>query len=373
MNKVLAKPDSIGSYSENDVVFLLKDLSGIKLEDTTENREKNVQAGQHYSETLPMEYQPPEHYVDLFWHTLNEYKRKMALCTGAVSEQIYLLKGKDTVLVSLARAGTPVGILLKRYLQEKYNVSLPHYSISIIRDRGIDENALRYILAKHPRCKIQFVDGWTGKGAISKELTKACQLFKGKYGIDLDDSLAVIADPGFCTTLYGTREDFLIPSACLNSTVSGLVSRTVLNRMYIGNEDFHGAKYYKELESQDVSNDYINLISKEFCFIFEEASKLAKEIMAEENEANFQGMEEVLKIQQEFEIENSHLVKPGVGETTRVLLRRVPWKILMRDPSSPYVKHILMLAKERGVEVIHYPNMHYSCCGLIKKVKGKEE
>jgi hypothetical protein len=84
-------------------------------------------------------------------------------------------------------------------------------------------------------------------------------------------------------------------------------------------------------------------------------------------------MEEVLKIQQEFEIENSHLVKPGVGETTRVLLRRVPWKILMRDPSSPYVKHILMLAKERGVEVIHYPNMHYSCCGLIKKVKGKEE
>ncbi len=28
---------------------------------------------------------------------------------------------------------------------------------------------------------------------------------------------------------FGTRDDFLIPSACLNSTVSGLVSRTVLN------------------------------------------------------------------------------------------------------------------------------------------------
>ncbi len=42
---------------------------------------------------------------------------------------------------------------------------------------------------------------------------------------------------------FGTREDFLIPSACLNSTVSGLVSRTVLNDDLIGPADFHGAKF----------------------------------------------------------------------------------------------------------------------------------
>ena len=52
---------------------------------------------------------------------------------------------------------------------------LPHYSVSIIRDRGIDENALHYIYRTHPEGKIQFVDGWTGKGAISIELTKACR------------------------------------------------------------------------------------------------------------------------------------------------------------------------------------------------------
>ena len=75
----------------------------------------------------------------------------------------------------------------------------------------------------------------------------------------LDDTLAVIADPGYCTTLYGTREDFLIPSACLNSTVSGLVSRTVLNDLYIGKDDFHGAKFYQELIEMDVSNEYIDI------------------------------------------------------------------------------------------------------------------
>ena len=39
----------------------------------------------------------------------------------------------------------------------------------------------------------------------------------------------VLEDPGSCVRVYGTREDYLIPSACLNSTVSGLISRTVLN------------------------------------------------------------------------------------------------------------------------------------------------
>lgn len=370
MSIITNQPAKMGSYSEEDVLFLLKDLSDIELEDSTVNRELRVQSGQHYSESLPIEYQPPKEYVDLFWNTTSEYKTKVALCVGIVAEQIYRLKGKQAILVSLARAGTPVGILIKRYIHLRYGVSLPHYSISIIRDRGIDENALHYILAKHPEGNIQFVDGWTGKGAISIELTKACQEFEEKYQIKLDDKLAVIADPGYCTTLFGTREDFLIPSACLNSTVSGLVSRTVLNNQYIGKYDFHGAKYYRELLSSDVSNEYIKMIAAEFPAIMEEAEKADLQNVKEEIKTEFLGMQDVKTVLAEFEIDSTNYIKPGVGETTRVLLRRVPWKILMRDPSSPFVKHILMLAKEKDVEVVAYPKMNYLCMGLIKSVKG---
>jgi hypothetical protein len=357
------------SYKKEDVCFLLKDLSAIKLEDSPENREKSVQSGRHYSETLPIEYHPPNEYIDLFWKTLDDYKQKVALSIGVVAEQIYHQSGKKTVLVSLARAGTPVGILLKRYIERQFQITVPHYSISIIRDKGIDENALCYILTEHPGYQIQFVDGWTGKGAISIELTKACQKFREKYGVELDDTLAVIADPGHCTTLFGTREDFLIPSACLNSTVSGLVSRTVLNDQYIGKNDFHGAKFYQELSDLDVSNEYIDRITLEFSSIYQRAAELALMKRKEKVEKDFLGMSDVKRIQQEFQIKSSHLIKPGVGETTRVLLRRVPWKILLRDPSSPFVKHILMLAKERDVEIVPYPNLHYLCCGLIKSVK----
>ncbi len=357
-----------GSYSKEDVVFLLKDLSNIQLEGSTEDREKRIQSGQHYSETLPIEYNPPANYLQLFSETLKEYKEKVAECTAIVSEQIYHKTGSRTVLVSLARAGTPIGILIKRYIQRKYGSILPHYSISIIRDKGIDEAALLFILQKHKDCSIQFIDGWTGKGAISIELTKACKQFNEKYGIKLDDTLAVLADPGYCTNLYGTREDFLIPSACLNSTVSGLVSRTVLNKEYIGKEDFHGAKFYKELLPHDVSNLYLEEITAEFPLLNQIAITAAVKKNWEDQEISFKGMEEVKNIQEVFEIDSSHYVKPGVGETTRVLLRRVPWKILMKDPKSPYVRHIVMLAEERGVEIIPYEHMSYTCCGLIKKV-----
>jgi hypothetical protein len=366
-------PARMGTYNENDVIFLLKDLRGLKLEDSVENREKQLQSGGHYSESLPIEYQPPNEYVDLFWKMLEEYKRKVALCLGIVAQQIYELKGEKTVLVSLARAGTPVGILIKRYIELRFNITLPHYSISIIRDRGMDENAIKYILNKHPGYQLQFVDGWTGKGAISIELTKACKQFFSKYRVKLDDTLAVIADPGYCTNLYGTREDFLIPSACLNSTVSGLVSRTVLNKRYIGEADFHGAKFYREFTNMDVSNEYIETIYQEFPEVFSKVEEELSKRCIEKKEPSFFGMSTVMQIQKEFNLSSTHMIKPGVGETTRVLLRRVPWKILVRDPASPYVKHIHLLAREKGVEVVPYENLNYLCCGLIKSMKEIEQ
>ena len=41
------------------------------------------------------------------------------------------------------------------------------------------------------------------------------------------------------TDLCGTHEDILIPSSCLNATVTGLISRTFLRADIIGKNDFH--------------------------------------------------------------------------------------------------------------------------------------
>ena len=85
-----------------------------------------------------------------------------------IDREILKRHDKNVVLVSLARAGTPIGILAKRYIKQRYNLDLPHYTISIIRDRGIDINAIKYIINKHKdSSKIQFIDGWTGKDSCA--------------------------------------------------------------------------------------------------------------------------------------------------------------------------------------------------------------
>ena len=362
-------PDQLGSYSQEDVTFLLRDLSHVTLEKSTEEREKSIQTGKmHYSEMLPIEYQPNEDYKALYEKILEQNAEKVAYCVAVVAEKMIAYRGvEQLILVSLARAGTPIGILLKRYFQTYYGVNVPHYSISIIRDRGIDETALHYILQQHPHGKLQFVDGWTGKGAITQELEKSMTYWNQRNNPKLDAYIAVLADPGHCAHFYGTQEDFLIPSACLNSTVSGLVSRTVLNEALMEKGDFHGAKYYRELEKFDVSNDYIESIVAYYTEVLMEQGKEALKQEPILVTPTWQGIDNIKDIQHQFNIRNIHHIKPGVGETTRVLLRRVPWKVLVNPKAQQDLSHIYLLAEQRGVELETYTNMPYACCGLIKE------
>ena len=119
--------------------------------------------------------------------------------------------------------------------------------MSIIRGKGFDENAIRLILQRHPGQEIVFVDGWTGKGMITHQLEESCAQFHAHSGTPLRPTLAVLADPAHSCSLYATREDFINPSCCLNSTICGLISRTVHNKTLIGPDDFHGVRVYWEL------------------------------------------------------------------------------------------------------------------------------
>ena len=356
-----------GTYSKNDVVFLLKDISDAVIEKSNEERAKAIEHGVHYSEMLPIEYEVTDEYMKLYREKLQLYKEKLAYYVGVMSEKILKQRGKDVVLVSLARAGTPIGILCKRYIKERYNLDLPHYSISIIRDRGIDENAIKYILSHHRDSEIQFIDGWTGKGTIYNVLVKACNDFYNKYNVKLNNSLAVLADPAGYSNCFGTREDFLIPSACLNSTVSGLISRTVLRKDLISKDDFHGAKYYKELKNKDESNKYINTISNEFKNIYKQVDNYMENFT--EDKLTKLGDYDVKKVKDYFNIKDINYIKPGIGETTRVLLRRVPEKILVNNLKDEELNHIFELAKEKHVQVVEFPLKTYRCFGIIKTMK----
>lgn len=54
------------SYLPEDVVLLLKDITGLVQPQPTEEREKLIQSGRHYSEMLPVEYVPTEKYMEVY-------------------------------------------------------------------------------------------------------------------------------------------------------------------------------------------------------------------------------------------------------------------------------------------------------------------
>lgn len=343
------------SYKKEDVCLLLKDITGLLEPLPSEERERQIQAGRHYSEMLPLEYVPGPGYMEAYKEALKNFAPSTAAAVGRLSDRIMEKKGKETVLISLARAGTPIGILLKHYIRKKYGISLPHYSISIIRGRGIDGCAMEYLLKRYQPEHLLFVDGWIGKGAILNELKKDMTEYPG-----VSPDIAVLADPANMTKLCGTHEDILIPSSCLNATVSGLISRTVCRKDLIGEGDFHGAAYYGELRDSDLSYAFIEAIEREFTM----------ENPPDEQAVSGTGIEEAKEIAENFGVSDINFIKPGIGETTRVLLRRVPFKILIDEKhmQDPALMHILRLAEEKKVPIEPYPLKHYKTCGIIRKL-----
>lgn len=369
--EALHGPD-FGSYAAEEVSWLLKDLSGADLEADVAERERRIQAGvAHYAESLPVEYQPDAEYRELFDRVLADSAERLALAVATVSELVVAERGEDIVLVSLARAGTPVGVLMRRWLASGVGrpaLTVPHYAVSIVRDRGIDAVALDYLAHHHDPSSIVFVDGWTGKGAITRELTEALDAYHAAGGARFNDELVVLADPGNSVRTYGTRDDFLIASACLNSTVSGLVSRTVLNDTLIGPGDFHGAKFYRELAESDVSNQLLDSVSVAFPAVADQVPDAVAAIRDSDRTPDWSGWASVERVRAEYGVASVNFVKPGVGETTRVLLRRVPWRVLVREADAPEHAHIRLLAAARDVPVEVVPDLAYSCMGLIKEL-----
>ncbi|MDE5936734.1 MAG: hypothetical protein K2G83_04955, partial [Ruminococcus sp.] len=128
----------------------------------------------------------------------------------------------------------------------------------------------------------------------------------------------------------------------------------------IGKNDFHGAAFYSELLNKDVTYEFINRIEQEF--------DTEKNYSLNYNtEPEYSGLTESEDIRKVFDIKSINFVKPGIGETTRVLLRRIPWKILVHSLNDENnLGHIYQLAKEKNVSVEEYPLIHYKSCGLIK-------
>jgi hypothetical protein len=362
-----------GSYDPEDVVFLLKT---IKLLPTPQaERERRIQAGlAHYSEMIGEEGPPSAAYLRVFHESVERDGPVMAERLAALASLIAARRRGPVTLVSLARAGTPVGILLGRILRRYFHRDARHYSISVIRDRGIDAGALNYLLRERnlPAESIVFVDGWTAKGRIAGELSASVERYNRETGAGLPSDLHVLTDLCGEAGVAPGREDFLIPSCILGGIVSGLISRTVLNAGHTGPGDFHGCVYYGRLAPHDLSRFFADRITEEVERLDRRSpvSAFKAEALSEEERRDMrrEGRAFVERIVRAHNLPGADHVKPGLGEATRVLLRRSPGAVLLRSPDEPETRHLRILAEEKNVPILHDPALPYRAAALIKVV-----
>jgi len=355
-----------GSYAAHEVEFLLK---VINIDSTSLNdKEKQIQSGKaHYSEMITRETIPTPEYLALYRTAFDENKTQFARDLYILAGLLHQQYPDEITLVSLARAGTPIGVLLKYILKEYFNRVSQHYSVSIIRDRGIDNNALQHILETGTKSQnIAFIDGWTGKGVIAAELHSTITAYNAKHQTEIPADLFVLADLSGTAAFAATNIDYLIPSSVLNSIVSGLISRSILNAEYISADDFHGCLYYAEFKDADLSTQFVRNSLAVLQAL--DTTNIRIENLGGQEINKKRNTTLMTKLQTTFRVSDRNYIKPGLGESTRVMLRRVPYALILKSDNAISTLHLRRLANEKHVPIYVDSSLAYEAVAIIKEL-----
>lgn len=352
----LVKRGFSGSYPAGDITFLLQQ---VQVDNTPpEEKERLIQSGQkHYSQMISEEKAPSAQHMELYEQALTQGGLRMATEVQMLAQRLVDEFAEPIILVSFVRAGVPLGVLLKHAIED-LGVRCQHYGISIVRDRGIDHAALETIIARHSYESLVFVDGWTGKGAISQELQRSLgddPRFQSCERGSLP--LVTLADIGGHSWLAASGEDWLIPSGVLGSTVSGLISRSVClqeppqaGEINADNlHEWHGCMLYQHLQDDDLSARFIQQINQ----LRRDLTQVAVASWSSEQrlQQRAQASKVISQLAAEYQVKNLNRIKPGIAEATRAILRRVPEVVLLRDEHDPDTVLLRYLTQKTGTPV----------------------
>lgn len=351
-----------GSYLPEDIHFLLKPVKMVMT--SVAQKEQLIQSGKkHYSEMLSQEPEPTHWHLDLFSRALDKGTTRLA------KEVVMLAKAladsfanTPIVLVSLVRAGVPLGVMLHQTLRAMGKQSY-HYGVSIIRDRGIDGAAMDWIETRHGTEGVVFVDGWTGKGAISNELRHSLAL---RSGYPVNPRLVVLADPCGVSWLTASHDDWLIPFGIMGAPVSGLISRSIWSA-----EGLHGCVLCEHLRPFECSRQLVDRVA-DCRNSLEEQTISASTPAAENTNKQLKSLSEQVigNLIIHYQIANINRIKPGIAEATRAVLRRVPEHVLVRSLDDPDVALLVRLAREKNITITEVGDNlgQYRAITIIKKV-----
>ena len=370
-----------GSYLASDVTVLLDIVDKDAVADVpVSQKEALIQSGQrHYSDMLTLENAPTAMHEQLYQQALAQGTTRTATDIVNLAYTLHHIFQQTVslqcplILVSLVRAGLPIGVLLQRALADadsSYARPSVHYGISIIRDRGLDPVALQMILDSYPDSPIIFVDGWTGKGAIYQELARSLDAFSDPNHPNFANifhqgenviPLLTLADPAGVAWLAASEEDWLIPSGLLNSTVSGLISRSLYTEPQSG---LHRSVFYDNLVAVDHSLAFVEQIDST-----RRSLSTSPQYLQTFKQPRYQTADLIDTLAIDYDIDNRNRIKPTIAEATRAILRRDPERILLANADHPDTVLLRHLCSERDINitVLGAKILPYQAITLIKQ------
>lgn len=352
-----------GSYAPSDITFLLQNVA-ISSTDIAE-KEAAIQSGtRHYSEMISEEKAPSAAYKAIFGAAMDAGAKRLGEDIARLARGIDRQISGPITLASLVRAGAPAGVLLNRALKV-LGRDVEHFGISVIRDKGIDDVAMRYIIERRPLEGLVFVDGWTGKGAISSQLEESFKSYSSE-----PPKLVVVADPCGRSWLASSGDDWLIPSGILGSTVSGLISRTVLNDEIVASGGFHGCKSWDHLADHDITQSFVDEVWEYASIALADQENVA-EWSNSDREYHWEKSKAAIQfVADTHEVTNRNRIKPGIAEATRAILRRMPKMVYISALDDPDLQAMVHLLKEKNIPYEVRPDAiaPYRAITLIEKV-----
>lgn len=151
---------------------------------------------------------------DEFWQLVNSElgneKIQQAASRLAASITRWQIDTNKLIFVAILRAGVPIADWLCRLLPGSVAVSM-----SLFSGIGIDKVALAQVRSQYPERTIIFVDGWTGRGGVARELLR-----QGLH------PFAVLIDPWGWADFSGSQDDLFCPTACFTGVTTLGFSRT---------------------------------------------------------------------------------------------------------------------------------------------------
>jgi hypothetical protein len=351
-----------GSYHPEDIAFLLKPV--VIAPTDVLDKERLIQTGaRHYSEMISFEHPPTQAYEAIFAAALRRGAERLGRDVASLAAALRKISPTVVTLASLVRAGAPFGVLLARALK-RLDVDVAHFGVSIIRDRGLDHTAIDHILARRPASSLFFIDGWTGKGAIAGELERTLLHRAG-----VEPRLVVLADPCGRAWLAASGDDWLIPSGILGATVSGLISRSILNDDIAASGDFHGCMVWSHLRPHDRTRAFIDAVWPHVEAALPQAPAAVWTAAHRQPLASASGAV-IDAIAARHGVTNRNRIKPGIAEATRAILRRAPERIFIDDPADPDLAALIHLAGDANIPLDRLPGgvAPYRAITLIKPI-----